>query len=132
MATATAPHIHNGTFTVLSLKTGESRTFRVSTGNDPDRPARFLGLLTGPDNTRDFTGIAILTEDGVVRPFKKHAGTAFEKLALSFGRVMNPDDPMSKLARVEESRECRRCGRKLTTIQSISDGIGPECAKREM
>lgn len=131
MAIATAPHIHNGTFTILSLKSGESRTFRVSSGKDPARPARFLSLLTGPDNTADYTGIAILTEDGIVRPFKKHAGTAFEKLAVSFGRVMNPNDPMSRLARVEESRECRRCGRKLTTISSVDAGIGPECALKE-
>jgi hypothetical protein len=33
---------------------------------------------------------------------------------------------------VEEARACRRCGRKLTTPESIAQGLGSECLSKEI
>lgn len=46
--------------------------------------------------------------------------------------ALGPESLLRSLGyEVDESRVCRRCGRKLTTPESIDFGIGPDCATRE-
>lgn len=117
---------HNGIFTVESNATGDSRTFRIHTqGEDADfMPGRrLLSLLTGPDNNSDYTSFGYFHEGRVVL-WKKHRESKFYLWAKRF--IENPDSYEDKVSILFEGR-CIRCNRKLTTPESIRDGIGPIC-----
>lgn len=144
---------YNGTFTVLS-PSGEHRTFRVSNGAD-DMP-RIVSVLTGPENTSAYTGFGFVTRSGKNGPFcinlwrKKSTATGRRWFApKAYERL--PDDSqwgvlaatLLDLALGDGSRlraagftvmaqiACRRCGRALTTPESIESGIGPICIEKE-
>ena len=124
------PTIFNGTYTVLS-PSGEHRTFRVSTWKNADRPTRSVGLLVGSDNEASYKGFGFVQDDGRIIVWKSCRGGQFDKLARMLEDLFSEDSRFkARGMTVEESRECLRCGRTLTTPQSITDGIGPECAKK--
>lgn len=133
METATLPRIvtHNGTITLLNTATGNHRTFRVKTQPEDAKFApgkRVLALLTGGDNTNDYTQFAFVNDDGTVVVWKNHRGGVYDVYARMLA------DPAAFEARgVEyhwEQVRCRRCNRKLTTPESLEAGIGPDCAGR--
>lgn len=104
----------NATFTV-QLPAGMERphyTYRVQKieANDRWPESYFVKLLTGPDNTSDYSYrllnrvlARVWTED--------HA--AYEQFGYS----------------THHEGKCGRCGRKLTVPRSVETGIGPECEK---
>lgn len=167
--------IHDGTITLKNRESGRHRTFRIETrrgAQDAFKGKRTLGLLSGPNNTDDFTDFAFVA-DPPDRPgsrpaiivWKKHSDSNgnvkarpfffgdsyanalrrfvglvperplsdFEKHAALIADLLSdsPSFEMRKVYEVSEERECRRCGRKLTTPESIEAGIGPECEQRE-
>lgn len=119
---------------------------------------RVLELLVGPNNESDFEGFAFVSDRGVaVWTRKRGDGPAWfgppfvlypslpasasehQRLAAALVDLAWDDGhrPVagSRLAalgfRVELATDCIRCGRTLTTPESIDAGIGPECfAKR--
>lgn len=96
----------------------------------------FVSLLSGPDNTSDYTYLGLLEENGDVRLTAKSA----------FGEDTNPVKIVRRVVKalfegrgeqivaagwkVHHEGACGRCGRALTVPQSIESGIGPECAKK--
>jgi len=131
--------IHSGTFTIKNETTSEYRTFKVKKvqTNDFMTGKRLVGLLTGPDNFADFKLFGYVNDDtDRVVVFKKHTSlerpTAFQWYAHMINVLVagEPDDGKLSGYSVMESRECRRCGRTLTTPESITNGIGPECAQK--
>src|SRR4051812_652590 len=73
-APAAEPAIHNGTYTIENATKGGHRTFRIRTQKADAKFApgeRVLSLLTGPDNTSDFSGFAFVKADRVVLWAKK-------------------------------------------------------------
>lgn len=121
----------NAIFTITSLKTGQSFTYKLS---EPSGPANegatkplFAAVLTGPDNTRDYTYIGVVDRvRGVVKSTKgsKVFGDAPSYKALTWFLQNLESD------RVEfrHCGRCGRCGRTLTVPSSIDSGLGPECA----
>ena len=141
-------HVPNGTFSVRSRASGNHRTFRIRTWKGRDgQPPRVVDLLTGPNNTQDYTGFAFLNEPQLaVTVWRRFRGgptgpSQWDRLAevvrvVAFGPD-GADHPAMRghpwLAGLEVSvaRACRRCNRLLTTPESVAAGIGPECAGRE-
>lgn len=117
---------HSGTLTIKS-PTGEHRTFRVRTVPDDSEWApgeRVLELLTGPDNTADYTGFAFVKPDRIT-VWKRLRGGVYDVYARN---LANPAPWESKGAEFYwEHVCCRRCGRPLTTPESLERGIGPVC-----
>lgn len=121
----------NAIFTITSLKTGASYTYKFS---EPSAPANegatkplFAAVLTGPDNLRDYTYMGIVDHDrSVVRSTKgsKVFGDAPSYKALTWF-LQNTD---SDLVEFRHVGRCARCGRALTVPSSIDSGFGPECA----
>jgi hypothetical protein len=110
-------------FTLQSVKTNTHFTYKVEAprnGND----IRFVKVLTGPDT---YTYAGILTPKGI-----KQTG----------GSKIGPDAPSVKgldwfLSHMDSDQVifrhegcCGRCGRPLTTPESIDRGIGPDCAEK--
>jgi hypothetical protein len=137
--------------TLVSAKTGQRFTFRISKPRDAQRgvPAPlFVALLRGPDNGSDFQFLGTIfhdrrysrgTRDGsayvIERPFvlgkkSRIAANAPSALAFVFAwkhieRAALPPD-----CEVWHEGKCGCCGRALTVPESIASGIGPICAQR--
>jgi hypothetical protein len=130
-----SPEIFNGFFTVVST-TGDHRTFRVRTliqkgGKKQENPPRFLGLLVGSDNTKDYKDFAIINKDRVY-PFKKFktpdGKSQFEVLARMFEDLNRAESQYIKKGfTIEASKHCLVCNRILTEKSSLISGIGPVC-----
>lgn len=125
-----SPGIFNGTYTVQS-PTGDHRTFRVAYWKKADEMTRVVSMLVGPDNEASYKGFGFIDTHGRITVWKAHRGSQFDKLARVLEDLFSPVSRYkAKGMTIHESRECFRCGRTLTTPQSISLGFGPECAKK--
>jgi len=121
-------------FTVSNPK-GEHFTYRVSAPADfnDESPIWFVSVLTGPDNTRNYTYAGLLRDGGVVHQ--------------TGGSNIGPDATSWKVAvwaikkvwageafpegyKVQHEGRCGKCGRPLTDPVSIETGLGPICAGR--
>jgi len=119
-------------FTVLNTETTNRYTFRVTKKeNDNGSFVFFVSVLTGPCNESNYSYIGMLTQDGV---FRWTRGSSVHTSALSFKAFAwvwaNVDAVMPAKIEIRHEGRCGRCGRKLTTPQSIDAGFGPECITR--
>jgi hypothetical protein len=125
----------NAIFTISNGK-GTHYTFRVKCkDNDAPRlPVYFVSLLTGSDNTRDYSYMGVLSEyNGKVRLTNASRmtenATSFRVINWAMEKVWSgkllPDG-----YKIHHEGRCGRCARVLTVPSSIESGIGPECATR--
>lgn len=109
------------------------RVIRKEASERYPRPAYFVGLLTGPDNTKHYSRLGMINPDtGSVRLVTgtklREDSTAVAvlrwalKLIWTGGKFPEGYD-------VHHEGYCGRCGRLLTVPESVQSGIGPECAK---
>lgn len=126
-------------FTIRSLKTGNYLTYKVErkepdpvvdppTGDEiPQEPVYFVRVLNGPDSHHNWLFLGTIFNHERFSPSKK---TAVSNKALSmtvFRWFMKHMD--SSQMEVLHMEKCGRCGRQLTTPESIQSGFGPECIK---
>lgn len=126
----------NATFTVSNDK-GEHYTYKIrrpAPDRPEDQPPFFVNLLSGPDNEGDYTYIGMLLPEGPAVKLTKKSKMTQDSVPV---RVVNWALKQIKLGRplppgyaVQHEGKCCRCGRTLTTPESIERGIGPECAKK--
>ena len=123
----------NVVFTLKSRKTGTYCTFRMrpASGN---RALFFVDALLGPDNTDDFRFIGSV-RDGAYRQSAKGALgddhtyiRALEYLMM----LLRNDGPFPDTFEFWHSGKCSRCGRRLTTPESVETGMGPVGRARSM
>jgi hypothetical protein len=114
-------------------------TFRVTRKEaSADYPeAFFCALLTGPDNTGDFTYLGKLDAVRGALSLTRRSGMAGDSLPVRLlGRVLaaawKGDFAGMDAAgfRLHHEGRCCRCGRRLTVPESVEDGVGPECRRR--
>lgn len=105
-------------------------------GNDRWPESWFVKLLTGPDNSSDFTYMGKLNpNNGDVMTTHKSPwpGSAFvvRLLVRVLQRVWADDHAAFEQHgyKLHHEGKCGRCGRRLTVPASVESGIGPECAK---
>lgn len=123
----------NAIFTLKSGKTGSRYTYKVSRGKKSEyRPFWFVSLLTGPQNTNDFTYMGMIEDDKhfhLTRASKYTTDSipvkAFEWVFSALARNAEP-----KNVEIWHAGRCCRCARPLTVPESIEAGIGPECASK--
>jgi len=98
-----------------------------------DDGVRFVSLLTGSDNTRDYSYLGIVRGVGG-RPVYTHGGAkarlgadapGARAVEWMLGRVLRGEAPGCE---VWHQGACLRCGLDLTVPESIARGLGPECA----
>ena len=118
-------------FTVES-PSGDYYTYKVSApGKDPESPVRFVSLLTGPDNESSYTYLGMLSQNGTgvrLTPRSRFSPQAQPVRVVDWAvkHIMN-DIPFPPNYRVHHEGRCGKCGRTLTTPESIERGFGPEC-----
>lgn len=126
-------YIHGGNaiFTVVSKLTGNRYTYRARKSSD-NGEILFIDLLTGPDNKSDYMYLGHYWShdekgmDGGKKGQPNHPAFAaldWLVICLVLGR-------MPSTAEFWHEGKCARCGRKLTTPESIETGFGPECIKK--
>lgn len=136
-------------FTLVSNRTNDRKTFRVRSGDKASEQPRhvagpwFVDLLTGPDNTQDYKYLAFLrtAKEGLrVSQNKEKWGNesfaAFDWLVRQLNGIRGAsnddldvlDHRFNQLAEFYHLGTCARCGRDLTTPESVARGLGPVCA----
>lgn len=122
-------------FTV-SNPTGTHYTYLIQKkeANNGYAESYFAKLLTGPDNTSHYTYIGTLDPtQGEVRTTAKSKiqrdDQPFRVLNWALKKIWaNAELPEGY--KIQPSEACARCGRALTTPESLERGLGPECATR--
>jgi hypothetical protein len=133
----------DATFTVVSARSGTRYTFNVSEAPANPRfprsgPAWFAKVLTGPENTSDYTYLGMLTANAagevptlrLTKASTLGADSAPVKgLGWLFDVIRRDDGVAWSRAQVWHADTCARCGRALTTPESVAARLGPECRK---
>jgi len=126
----------NATFTAHN-GAGNWYTFKVTRKESAQYGLNyFASFLSGQDNESDFTYLGVIDPEylrlRITRKSRQHEGSTPVRaltwaLDMLSGRV---DGSKCPAAEILPSTRCCRCGRKLTTPDSVKAGIGPECAGR--
>ncbi len=126
--TATAT-IHDGFYTIVTGNT--HRTFRIRT-NDADSsfaPGRqVIGFLSGPDNSSDYINFAFVGNERIF-PWKRFSAGYDHIIAAARYLVAGNHEQAGKMYAMQ-SGNCYRCGRLLTTPESVAAGLGPTCRSK--
>lgn len=121
----------NATFTIVSLKTGTRFTYKVRASDDGK--VFFVKVLTGSDNENDFTFLGTIWSDSRVfrrgnrAPISEEAPSS-KAFARFWSKLLAGSIP--ETLEFHHAGRCGRCGRKLTTPESVQRGLGPECSSR--
>lgn len=127
----------NATFTFRSLRTGTRFTYNVKMAdkkNENDvneKPAFFVKVLSGPDNTSDYTYIGMIhgATFGVTKASRHMANApSVQTLTWALKTFFANVTEMPAQMEVWHTGRCGRCGRPLTVPESVASGIGPDCA----
>ena len=115
----------NCTFTLYSEKTKLRYTFRVRSRKNSEWYR--IERLYGDDNTKDYRTIGVFTiKDGLVYTKFNHYGSAESQIKY-FLNVLWGSLKWPATMYMYPSGRCARCGRLLTTPESIKTGFGPKC-----
>lgn len=116
--------------TLKSVATGQSYTYKIDVSDDGE--VHFVYLLTGPNNTQDYTYIGMIKNNRFTLTAKSKIKWAdqgpvaginwFLKNLLKVGGI-------STNVEVWHEGKCGRCRRALTTVASLHTGFGPDCAE---
>lgn len=121
----------NATFTIRSKKTGKHFTYKITQKVDPvsqeQKDLFFVGVLTGTDNTSSYTYLGTINHGTYRHGIKSSIGPG-TPCAQAFKWFM--ENISSPNVDVFHAGRCGKCGKKLTTPDSIEKGFGPECCKK--
>lgn len=120
----------NAFFTVKNDNTGKHITFNVSKVEDKD--LWFVSTLTGADNTNDYTYMGVINGNGF-RPTKKSKISTDAVSFKGFNWLWNQVSSKTELpenVKFFHAGRCGRCGRTLTTPESVEMGFGPICMEK--
>lgn|SRR5262245_58398548 len=113
---------------------GEYFTYRITApdNQDPQRPIWFVGVLTGPDNTSDYSYLGLLNDAPRVWTTAKSKFTNDSKpvKVIQWAVKCIFDGKLPEGYKIHHIGRCGKCGRPLTTPESVESGIGPICAGR--
>lgn len=113
-------------FTMKNLETNNHRTFQIAKSEFADGKL-VVGLLAGPDNEYSYINFAFLNpETGLISVWKKCRD---DSNYLKYGDLMTELflGVLPEKLVINHSGKCFKCGRTLTTPESIESGIGPVC-----
>jgi hypothetical protein len=122
------------TFTIENTRTGGRFTYRVKLAPEQGNGAAgtrlwFVSVLTGPQNTTDYSYIGTIAGHGFYHG-KKSRITSDAPSVVAFAWFWQHINRLPEALKVWHSGTCSRCGRELTTPESVETGIGPVCAGR--
>lgn len=123
--------------TFESCKTGARFTYQIRLAaprnGDMREPPHFVSVLTGPNNEHDYEYLGTIFDRRTYVYGKRSRVAADAPSAVAFdwawGHLSAGRMP-SNMTIWHEGR-CGRCGRRLTTPESVASGFGPVCMRRQ-
>jgi hypothetical protein len=116
--------------TVVNPDSGNRFTYRIKSKDvgtaEAPRTIYFVGVLTGPDNTEDYSYLGTIFEGDRFVHGKKSRITPDAPSAKAFAWVWDHID--SDRFEIWHSGSCSKCNRLLSVDASIKRGMGPKCA----
>ena len=127
--------IDNGTYTLINTETGTYITLKIHTVQKGNlKGKRIVSKLVGRDNENSYESFGFIHKEtgiDVWRNKRNHKNWQILKILRSL--IINGErSRWYGKVELKLSKRCLRCNRKLTTPQSIEDGIGPECIRKGM
>ena len=120
----------NAIITLESGKTGAYLTYKIQRSKN-DANLYFIKSLRGSDNLTDYTYIGCYFADTktfvVEKSYKDTDVNSWPKSIRAIRYFFNNIDNVPDVLKVYHNGICCRCGRILTTPESIRRGMGPEC-----
>ncbi len=122
----------NATITVLSDSTGARYTYHIAAApydKSFKHKCWFVKLLVGADNESDYVYIGCLRDDYRFynTPASKLSAESKPVVAFRYVTTCAQRHKIHSKLHVYRPNKCGRCGRTLTTPESIVSGFGPEC-----
>jgi hypothetical protein len=122
----------NATITLQSGKSGVHFTYKITKHND-NKDLYFVRLLHGPNNEDDYQYIGCYYSDteyfNPAKPWKERLTFTWPPSIRAIKYFFEHINEIPQNLYVYHEGKCGRCGRKLTTPESIERGLGPECYK---
>ena len=122
----------NAVITLESENTNNHFTYKIRRSKN-DKNLFFVNLLRGPDNIADYTYIGCFYKDrNVFIPrikYKEVPATFWPASLRAINFFLERMDNLPNKLHVYHEGRCAKCGRRLTTPESIKRGFGPECCK---
>lgn len=118
----------NAKVTIESGTSGVRYTYHVNKAKAKD--LWFVGLLTGQDNDADYQYIGFFQADMKFRTSWKSKFTMDSAPSKAIAFTLDHINNIPEALHIYHSCHCGRCGRTLTTPESVKRGIGPECSTR--
>ncbi len=117
----------NFTFTATSLKTNEHLTFNVKLDDkDEEHYTWIVSILIAPNEYKKI-GELHFNEKVDFEPVIYHK----QRSVISFQAILHVLKGVKEgMIDFRSMGKCAKCGRPLTTDESIEKGIGPECEKK--
>ena len=122
----------NATITLHSANTDRHFTYKIIQSKDKEE-LFFIKLLHGADNEQDYKYVGCYYRDThYFHPCKTYQQIPKRNWPASLQAVyylLEHLYDVPDMLHVYHEGKCARCGRKLTTPESILSGFGPECIK---
>jgi len=118
--------------TFQSRRTSARFTYRVRAKDGAERPLHFVSVLTGPDNGGSYEYLGTIFDGRRYSHSRKSRIASDAPSAVAFEWVwarLERGEMHPELGVWHEGR-CGRCGRRLTTPESVASGLGPVCEKK--
>jgi len=121
----------NALFTVGNNK-GEHYTFKIRQPKGDNKPF-FVSILTGPQNESDYTYLGLYnpkTKYVALTTKSKYNQESTPVRVIRWAiKMVDSNKDIPEGYTIQHEGRCCRCGRTLTTPESIQKGIGPGCQK---
>lgn len=117
------------TITIKSLKTNKHYTYKFIKPKN-FKNIYFVKLMTGTDNCSSFSYIGIYDNRNGGFKLTKKSKLPIDSVpvkAMNYFLYSLKENIIPSTLNVYHDGKCGRCGRKLTTPQSLETGYGPEC-----
>jgi len=126
-------------FTLQSSKSGIHYTYMMSVPKEDRKNEKhdlyFVAVLRGPNNNSDYSYMGIVVRNGNSWKFTLTKKSKIKEDAMScvafkyfFERITRIPPHIDPQMNFYHMNLCGKCGRRLTTPESVERGIGPVCA----
>lgn len=126
-------------FTIVNENTGNRFTFRVRKAgwgtSNVKSDIFYVSVLTGSDNNSCYTFLGSFF--GGKNQMYRHSPKSKINFSAMSNKVVDwffqnyfKNPSLYSTVKVYHSGKCGKCGKKLTTPESIKSGLGPYCGKR--
>ena len=120
--------------TLESKATSDHYTYRIREFPDRMPPLYWVGILSGPDNTNDYTSLGRISRGIFVWNLNStvsREAPSFKAFNWMWERLVAEEyHAVSTQCTIYHSGRCSRCNRLLTDPVSVERGLGPVCRKK--